>query len=126
MAELPRLNRKTVRGQPRPLEFPEKVVQFGTGAFLRGFVDYFIDEANRNGQFGGRVVAVGSTGSGRDHVLNEQDGLYTLAIRGHENGRAICEYRLISSVSRALSASDEWPSVLACARSPELELVFSN
>jgi tagaturonate reductase len=108
------------------LDLPEKAVQFGTGALLRGFVDYFLDAANRQGIFNGRVVAIGSTGSGRDQVLNEQDGLYTLAIRGVEDGAVKEEYRIISSVSRAVSAKREWEEVLACARNPELELIFSN
>ncbi|MBW3629871.1 MAG: tagaturonate reductase [Gemmatimonadetes bacterium] len=108
------------------LDLPEKAVQFGTGAFLRGFVDYFIDAANRSGHFDGRVVMVGSTGSGRDQVLNEQEGLYTLSIQGISEGVASTEHRVIGSVSRALSARDDWDDVLACARSTELEIVFSN
>jgi tagaturonate reductase len=108
------------------LELPERVVQFGTGAFLRGFVEYFVDAANRAGHFDGRVVMVGSTGSGRDQLLNEQGGLYTLSTRGLSGGVASTEHRVIGSVSRALSARDDWGEVLACARTPELELVFSN
>jgi tagaturonate reductase len=115
-------------GVPAPelLDLPEKAVQFGTGAFLRGFVDAFLDTANRAGRFGGRVVMVGSTGSGRDQVLSEQDGLYTLALQGIADGKPHREHRIISSVSRALSAGTEWDEVLACARNPLLELVFSN
>ncbi len=101
-------------------------MQFGTGAFLRGFVDHFLDAANRAGRFGGRVVMVGSTGSGRDQALNDQDGLYTLSVQGIETAAPRREHRVIGSVSRALSATDEWAAVLACARNPELELVFSN
>src|SRR4051812_39495860 len=98
MSALPRLSRALVSspdfGARQDIEvpasssigLPEKVVQFGTGAFLRGFIEYFIDDANRAGEFGGSVVAVSSTGSPRDRVLNEQDGLYTLAIRGMEHG----------------------------------------
>src|SRR4029078_9134481 len=82
------------------LALPEKVVQFGTGAFLRGFADYFIDEANRAGRFNGRIVAVASQGSSRDAALNEQDGLFTLVIQSTSG----VELRIISSVSRALSA----------------------
>jgi tagaturonate reductase len=108
------------------LDLPEKAVQFGTGAFLRGFVDAFLDDANRRGQFSGRVVAVASTASGRERVLNEQNGLYTLSVQGLENGREVQERRVVASVSRALSAADEWDAVLACARNPDLELVFSN
>ena len=62
-------------------------MQFGTGAFLRGFIDYFIDEANRRGEFNGSVVAISSTGSERDTILNEQDGLYTLALQGMDERR---------------------------------------
>src|SRR5215469_16139924 len=94
--ELPRLSRDVVgslglsgpRGvdlpAPAALDLPERVVQFGTGAFLRGFAEFFIDEANRQGKFGGSIVAVSSTGSTRDAVLNEQDGLFTLAMQGME------------------------------------------
>lgn len=106
--------------------WPESVVQFGTGAFLRGFVEYFLDEAARTGGTRGRVVMVGSTGSGRDRVIAEQGGLYTLCMRGREKGEVRDEKRVIGVVSRALSAATEWEAVLACARSPDLRLVFSN
>lgn len=111
---------------PDMLDLPERVVQFGTGTFLRAFVDYFIDKANRKGLFGGRIVMVGSTQSGRSALLNEQGGLFTLRIEGIASGEAVEKYQIISSVSRALSASAHWSEVLACARSPELALVVSN
>lgn len=135
---LPALSRAVVRSAavqgraeltpptPALLDLPERAVQFGTGAFLRGFVDHFLDAANRTGHFGGRVVAIGSTGSGRDQVLTQQEGLYTLAVRGIEDGEPVDARRLVGSVSRALSAATEWDAVLACARSPWLEYVFSN
>ena len=122
MSTLRRLDR-TLRPQPN---LPEKAIQFGTGAFLRGFIDFFLEQANANDAFNGRVVMVGSTGSGRDQLLNEQDGLYTLWIRGVENGEARSEFKQISSVSRALSAATEWQQVLECARNPQLEYIFSN
>lgn len=108
------------------LDLPERVVQFGTGAFLRGFVEFFVDEANRRGEFDGRIVAVSSTGSGRDDVLTAQNGLYTLATQGVDAGTARKEYRVVASLSRALPAHDRWSDVLACARNPELELIVSN
>jgi tagaturonate reductase len=105
---------------------PERAVQFGTGALLRGLIDYFLDAANRQGRFLGRVVMVSSTGSGRDTLLADQDHLFTLAVQGLERGVPVEHYRVIGSVSRALSAVDQWQEVLACARNPELQLVFSN
>jgi len=108
------------------LELPEKVLQIGTGAFLRGFVDYFVDRANRQGIFNGRIVAVSSTASGRANHLNDQDGLYTLVIRGKEHGRVVDHASVVSSLSRALSAQDEWLEVLDCAANPDLEVIVSN
>ena len=108
------------------LDLPERAVQFGTGALLRGFIDDFVHRANVEGVFGGRIVAIASTGSARDRALREQDGLYTLVVEGIERGEPMREARIISSVSRALSAVDEWHDVLALAREPLLEFVFSN
>jgi tagaturonate reductase len=108
------------------LDLPERAVQFGTGALLRGFIDDFVHRANVDGAFGGRIVAIASTGSARDRALREQDGLYTLVVEGIERGEPVRECRIISSLSRALSAVDEWHDVLALAREPLLEYVFSN
>ncbi|MFL5386401.1 MAG: tagaturonate reductase [Longimicrobiaceae bacterium] len=111
---------------PEVLDLPEKVVQFGTGALLRGLIEPAIDEANERGELGGRIVMVGQTGSGRDRAINRQDGLYTLVTRGLVDGEPRTQRRVISSVSRALSAAEEWDAVLALARQPELRMVFSN
>src|SRR5690349_8690168 len=86
------------------LSLPERAVQFGTGALLRGLVDALLDEANRQELFGGRVVMVGSTGSGRDRAINDQGGLFTLVVQGLVDGQARRDFRVVSSVSRALAA----------------------
>ena len=125
------LNRQLASSQallpdPALLELPERAVQFGTGAFLRGFVDDLLDEANRRARFGGRVVAVASTGSGRNSLFQRQDCLFTLSVQGIVNGQPRQEWRIIASVSRCICARTHWPEVLACARNPDLELIFSN
>src|SRR5215467_8689619 len=101
---------------PHALELPERVVQFGTGAFLRGFAAWFIDEANRAGRFGGSIVAVASTDSKREAILNAQDGLYTLSIQGGGVGDERSRNRIVASLSRALSSATQWEEVLALAR----------
>ena len=108
------------------LGLPERIVQFGTGAFLRAFVEYFVDEANRQGKFNGSIVAVSSTGSSRDAVLNEQHGLFTLATEGVAAGAARQRYRVVGSLSRALSARDEWDAILDVARDPHIDIIVSN
>ncbi|MGG9972073.1 tagaturonate reductase [Ferruginibacter sp. SUN002] len=107
-------------------ELPEKVLQFGTGVLLRGLPDYFIDKANRKGVFNGRIVIVKSTSGGDAAAFEKQDSLYTLCVRGLENGKAVEENIINSSISRVLSAADEWDKVLECAHNPNLQIVTSN
>jgi tagaturonate reductase len=107
-------------------DLPEKVLQFGTGVLLRGLPDYFIDKANRQGIFNGRIVVVKSTSGGDSAAFEKQDGLYTLCIRGLENGKTIEENIINSSISRVFSAKEEWAAVLKCAHNPEMQIVFSN
>jgi tagaturonate reductase len=107
-------------------ELPEKVLQFGTGVLLRGLPDYFIDKANRHGIFNGRVVVVKSTDYGTTKDFDEQNGLYTLAIKGIEGGKTIEKNIVSSAISRVLTASTQWEQILDLAASPDLEVVISN
>ena len=104
----------------------ESVLQFGSGRFLRAFADLFIHEARQCGQSIGRVVVVQSTGSGRSRLFNEQDGRYHIRVRGIRDGRRIDETIEVDSVSRALSARDDWEAVLAVGRDPSTEYILSN
>jgi tagaturonate reductase len=123
--DLPRLSAALVAREALP-ERPVRAVQFGTGALLRGLVDDALDRANRAGDWDGRVVVVSQTGSGRGAAFNDQDGLFTLRVRGIEDGQTVGDTRVVASVARALSAQDDWGAVLALARDPAVGLVVSN
>ena len=105
---------------------PEKVLQFGTGVLLRGLPGYFIDKANRQNIFNGRIVIVKSTNSGGSGAFDTQNGLFTLCVRGIENGNTIEENIINSSISRVLSAATQWNEILDCAFNPDLQVVISN
>lgn len=105
---------------------PEKVLQFGTGVLLRGLPDYLIDKANRRGIFNGRIVVVKSTDSGDFGAFDDQDSLYTLAVRGVELGQNIEENIICSAISRVLSAKSQWQDILECAKNPDLQIIISN
>ena len=106
---------------------PERVLQFGEGNFLRAFVDYFIDVANERAGFHGKVVvAQPISGSVIREKFEAQDCLYTLYLRGIEDGQKVEKRRVISCISRCLSASDAFDSVLACAHNPDLKYIVSN
>lgn len=60
----------------------ERVLQFGEGNFLRGFVDWMIDKLNKEngGDYG--VTIVQPLAGGLVDKLNAQDGRYSLYLRG--------------------------------------------
>ena len=104
----------------------EKVMQFGEGNFLRAFVDDFFDLANERVGYNGKVVLVQPIAQGLTELINKQEGLYTLYLRGSENGQKVDEKRVISCVSRCINPYGEWAKVLELARSAELEIIVSN
>lgn len=102
-------------------DLPEKILQFGTGGFLRGFADYLVDKANKQQIFNGNIVVVKSTpGSAEDFA--RQDNLYTVNIRD----RDLNEFILVTPISKVVSASDEWPLIKETAAGSLLEIVISN
>ena len=105
---------------------PEKVMQFGEGNFLRAFVDDFFDITNEKAGFNGKVVLVQPIAQGLTDLINKQEGLYTLYLRGSEKGIKVDDKRVISAVSRCINPYGEWDKVLELARSADLEIIVSN
>ncbi|NIJ55562.1 tagaturonate reductase [Dyadobacter arcticus] len=108
------------------LQLPEKIIQFGTGVLLRGLPDYFVNKANQQGIFNGRIVVVKSTASGGTDAFEEQRNIYSHSIQGIENGAQIDEMVINSAISRTLSANNRWADILHCAHNPDLKIVISN
>jgi len=108
------------------LRLPEKVVQFGTGVLLRGLPDYYIDRANKAGIFNGRIVVVKTTRQGDAEEFTKQDNLYTHVINGLREGVPVKETLINCSISRVLSAQEQWKEVLQCVANPGIELIISN
>lgn len=109
-------------------EAPERVLQFGEGNFLRAFAEHFIDEMNEKAGFNGKVVLVQPRGSRPDAArsINAQDGLYTLFLRGRENGEQVNRRRVISCVSRCLNPVEDYQALMDCAKNPHLRFIISN
>lgn len=105
---------------------PEKVLQFGTGVLLRGLPDHFIDVANKKNLFNGRILVVKSTNTGGTDSFTRQDGMYTLLERGLVNGKLEEHVFVNASISRVLSAADDWDQILTAAANPSLQLIISN
>ena len=107
---------------------PEKVLQFGEGNFLRAFVDYWFDVSNEKAGWNGKCVLVQPIAQGLTNLINAQEGLYTLYLRGSENGQKVDRKRVISSVSRCLNPyeAEGFAEMMKVAVSDDLEYVVSN
>ena len=107
---------------------PEKVMQFGEGNFLRAFVDYWFDVSNEKADWNGKCVLVQPIKFGLADMINKQEGLYTLYLRGRENGEKVDRKRVISSVSRCLNPYEEegYKAMMELAVSDDLEYIVSN
>ena len=107
---------------------PEKVLQFGEGNFLRAFVDYWFDLANEKAGWNGKCCLVQPIPQGLTDTINQQEGLYTLYLRGSRNGSKVDDKRVISSVSRCLNpyTAEGFEQMMEVAVSDDLEVIVSN
>ncbi|WP_312686266.1 tagaturonate reductase [Kosakonia sp.] len=117
------LNRRNFPGA----EYPERIIQFGEGNFLRAFVDWQIDLLNEHTDLNAGVVVVRPIQSDFPPSLSTQDGLYTTIIRGlNEQGEAVSDARVIRSVNREISVYTHYDEFLKLAHNPDIRFVFSN
>ncbi len=107
-------------------DMPERIIQFGEGNFLRGFIDWMVDTLNKQGLFNGKVVIVQPINRGLVKELNSQDGLYTLLLRGLQNGSVVEKKSIITSVSRGIDPYADFKAYLKCAENPDMRFVISN
>ena len=123
-ADLPRLSPAHLNGRPRPVA---RILQFGGGNFLRGFLDWKIDRLNEATGSDWGVVILRSIGSTRWSALNAQGGVYTVVSRGvDEDGAVRSDARVVGAVLGEVSCADDWDRVLEMARDPAVQVVVSN
>jgi tagaturonate reductase len=110
-----------------PFALPIKVLQFGQGNFMRGFFDWQIDLLNERTGLDAGVVIVRPRGGSAAPLLDVQDGLFTVLVRGlNEQGAAVKEYRKVECVQREIDPNAGHADYLALAANPDLRFVVSN
>ncbi|MBO4983804.1 MAG: tagaturonate reductase [Clostridia bacterium] len=100
----------------------EKVIQFGEGGFLRGFVDWMLQIANEKTDFDGSVVVVQPIENGLCDVLTQQGCTYTHLCRGAEG----IDQRKIDVISRCVKPYDDFESYLSLAENKDFRFIVSN
>ncbi len=107
-------------------ERPVKVLQFGDGNFLRGFVDYMIDVANEKGAFDGDIVLVKPIEFGSLSRFHDQECQYTVSLRGIVDGEAAVQNRIVTSVTDAVAATEDYEAYSNYAKEESLRFIVSN
>lgn len=117
-----KLDRKTAQAA----QYPDKVIQFGEGNFLRAFVDWIIWKMNKSAGFNGGVVVVQPIDRGMVDMLNSQDGLYHLNLQGIDHGKPVDSIDLIDVINRGINPYREFEEYLELAEDPNIRFVISN
>lgn len=104
----------------------EKIIQFGEGGFLRGFVDWIVQLTNEASDFDASVVVVQPIEKGMCEKLEMQNCVYTHVMRGMKNGVATVEKKVIDVISRTVEPYRDFEAYLALADNPSFRFIVSN
>ena len=102
-----------------------QVLQFGTGNFLRGFIEPLIEELNEQGE-SLQVCLVQSTDGSTLQGLRAQDYAYEVYVAGSDKGQSIEEFKSITCIKDGLSLPNDYGKFLSFALSPDLKYIISN
>lgn len=105
---------------------PEKVIQFGEGGFLRGFVDWILQITDEKTGFDGNAVVVQPIEKGMCDMLEKQGCVYTHVMRGLRDGVPTVDKKIINVISRTVKPYDDYDAYLALAQNPDFKVVVSN
>ena len=117
-----RLSRKTASAG----KYPDKVIQFGEGNFLRAFVDWIIWKMDKTAGFNAGVTVVQPIERGMVDMLNAQDGLYHLNLQGIDKGQSVDSIDLIDVINRGINPYTDFDEYIRLAENPHFRFVISN
>ena len=123
MKKMNNLNRKNTDNESK---LPIKIVQFGEGNFLRGFIGDAFQQLNKKSDFGAGIAVVQPIKNGLVSMLNKQDGLYTLFLNGIKSGEEIQTKELITNIVKGIDPYKNFDEYLELAKEENLEFIISN
>ena len=123
MSTLKPLNRQTANIN---VNYPERIVQFGAGNFVRGFVDWIVQELNEQTDFASSIVVVKATPHGTYDALDEQDGLFHVHLQGIQNGSLVSQTKRVTCISRTVYPYHDYDAYMRLARQAEIRFLISN
>ena len=118
------LNKNTVSKK----EHPVRILQFGEGNFLRAFVDWMIEGANRQGIMDHSVAAVQPIAGGEriEEIFRAQDCMYHVVLEGIRDKKPIREVSLVQSIAEINNPYREYERYEALFLNAELAMIVST
>lgn len=104
----------------------EKIIQFGEGAFLRGFIDWIVQLTNESSDFNAGVVVVQPIEKGTCDILERQNCKYTHIMRGLKHEKKVVDIKKIDVISRCVKPYDDFNAYIRLAENPDFRFIVSN
>ena len=104
----------------------ERIIQFGEGGFLRAFVDWIVQLTDEKTDFDASVVVVQPIEKGMCDMLEKQNCVYTLIMRGLKDGVPTVDKKVIDCISRTVQPYRDFDEYLKLAENPDFRFVVSN
>ena len=102
-----------------------QILQFGTGNFLRAFIEPMIQDLNENNN-SLKICMIQSTGGNAITRLQQQNYHYHLLVAGIKNGKKTEHIRQITCVDAGLSLPEDAEKLLDYATDSEVKWIISN
>ncbi|MFK7924921.1 MAG: tagaturonate reductase [Bacteroidia bacterium] len=103
-----------------------RVLQFGGGNFLRGFLGWMVQHLNETADFDGSIVLVKPTPGGNYESLRNNAGQYHVILNGMYEGKGQQIVYPVDCVSQIINPYQEWAAFIETALAPSLKYIVSN
>lgn len=104
----------------------ERIIQFGEGGFLRAFVDWIVQLTDEKTDFDASVVVVQPIEKGMCDMLEKQNCVYTLIMRGLKDRVPTVDKKVIDCISRTVQPYRDFDEYLKLAQNSDFRFVVSN
>lgn len=103
-----------------------KVLQFGTGVFLRGYFDWMLQQVANQGLVDPKVSMVKLTPRGDLSAYEKQNGEFHIILQGLDNGVTVDKIEKVDRLKEFLHPYNDWDKFLDSAKDADYQLVVSN
>ena len=104
----------------------ERIIQFGEGGFLRAFVDWIVQLTDEKTDFDASAVVIQPIEKGMCDMLEKQNCVYTLIMRGLKDGIPTVDKKVIDCISRTVQPYRDFDEYLKLAENSDFRFVVSN